>query len=135
MRRSRDSAQKVQVLFLGVGLKVGKVHTLRLGGDVGTHDLAVVFGVDAKPVLPVMACNYPVTLPALGVGAGTGVQKTQGHSEPRCTVECKVKPLRKSGGVVLANVELDVPVVGQAHDLDGPGVKLAGDVQCGHVVK
>jgi hypothetical protein len=47
-------------------------------------------------------------------------------------MQAKIKPLGKFAGVVAPEVELDVLRVSQAHDLDGTGIKLAGNMEGWH---
>ena len=127
--------QQVQMQLVGIGLEVCKIHAISSRRGLGRHDLTIKHGGNAKPVLPVVAGYHLVASPPLGVGAGTGVQKAQRDRQARSAVQCEVKPLGKFAGVVGANVQLDIAVIVQAHHVDGAGIKLGGNVQCGHAMR
>jgi len=63
-----------------------------------------------------------------------GIHEVQAHRLAGCAVQAKVEPLGKFAGVVGADVELDVLRVSQAEHLNGTGIELAGNVECGHGV-
>ena len=134
VRRQRRGADQIQMALVGIGFEIGEVDAIGVRREARGHDLPVEIGVDAKPVLAVVAGDHPVVVPAFRVGTLSRVQEPQGDRQLRRAVQAEMKPLGELAGVVAPDVELDVGRIGQAQHLDGAGIKAIGNVKTGHEV-
>jgi hypothetical protein len=93
--------------------------------------LAVERGRNAEPVTVVVRGDGPVILPALDIGASTGVLEDDATGLPGAALQAKIEPLAELCVGIGANIEAYVVARIRSDDLDRTRVEGTADFDHG----
>src|SRR5450759_1604179 len=125
------TAEQIEVTLPGIRLEVRVVNRVALRHMADHQALAVECGRNAEPVTMVVRRDGLVILPALDIGASTGVLEDDATGLPGAALQAKIEPLPELGVGIGANIEANVVARIRSDDLDRARIEGTADLDHG----